>query len=180
MFAVVEIGGKQFTVTEQEKVKTPLLKSKVGDKVTFDRVLLVKSDKDTVVGTPTVGKAKVKATVLEHGRDKKVRVFKKKRRNDYKVNNGHRQDFTLVQIESISGVGKPAAPKKAKKEEPAPKPKETKKPKADEPKAEEPVEVKKETAAEPVQEEAVTEAPEEKAEDKKPEEAAEEPKKEEE
>jgi len=122
MFAVVEIGGKQFTIRENDKIKIPLLKSKIGDSVKFDRVLLIKNNGDTLVGAPVIAKASVKATVLEHGKDKKITVFKKKRRNDYKVTKGHRQDFSLVQIDAITTPGG-----KKKKAEAAEEPKPEKK-----------------------------------------------------
>ncbi len=103
MFAVVEIGGKQFTIKEQDEIRVPSLPNEVGDKVKFDRVMLIEKDGKTKVGQPVVEKALVSATVLDHGKEKKIVVFKKKRRKDYKKKTGHRQDFSLVKIESIKG-----------------------------------------------------------------------------
>lgn len=103
MYAIVEIAGKQFRVEKDMNIKVPLMKKNVGDKIEFDRVLLVGGDKGTKVGRPLVEGAKVKAKVIENGRDKKILVFKKKRRKGYRVLNGHRQHFTKIQIEKVSG-----------------------------------------------------------------------------
>ena len=101
-FAVVEIAGKQFQVREQEELEVPKLHNEIGESVVFDRVLLLNEDGKTHVGMPTLEKAKVTASVLKHGRYKKVIVFKKKRRKDYKKTVGHRQDYSVIKIESIS------------------------------------------------------------------------------
>lgn len=100
-FAVVDISGKQFQVQELDELEVPKLQQQVGDSVVFDNVLLLNDNGKIKVGTPTVIKARVKATIMQHGRSKKVIVFKKKRRKDYKRTKGHRQDFTVVKIDSI-------------------------------------------------------------------------------
>ena len=100
-FAVVDISGKQFQVHELDELEVPKLEQKVGDSVVFNFVLLLNDDGIIKVGTPTVEMAKVKATVMQHGRGKKIIVFKKKRRKDYKRTKGHRQEFTVVKIDSI-------------------------------------------------------------------------------
>ncbi len=102
MYAVVEIAGKQFKVSPNDTIKVPTLKEKAGAKITFDRVLLVGSDKEIRVGTPVVDGAKVEGTVVDLGREKKVVVFKKKRRKGYRVKRGHRQGYTRVQITAIA------------------------------------------------------------------------------
>ncbi|HFE64004.1 MAG TPA: 50S ribosomal protein L21 [Caldithrix sp.] len=102
MFAIVDIAGKQFRVEKDKIIKVPYLHTKVGDSVEFDRVLILENDGKTQVGHPVVEGAKISAKVLEHGRDKKVIVFKKKRRKGYKVKNGHRQFFSKIQIENIA------------------------------------------------------------------------------
>ena len=102
MFAIVEIAGKQFRVENEMTVKVPFLQKEVGDDVAFDRVLLVGDGEDVKIGRPVVEGATVNAKVVENGRDKKVVVFKKKRRKGYRVTRGHRQDFTRVQIEAIA------------------------------------------------------------------------------
>lgn len=102
MYAVVEIAGKQFRVSPNDKIQVPTLKQKPGAKVKFDRVLLIGGEKETRVGNPVVAGAKVEGTVLDHGRDEKVIVFKKKKRKGYRVTRGHRQGFSEVQITSIA------------------------------------------------------------------------------
>lgn len=102
MYAIVEIGGKQFKVTQDQFVYAPKMQGEEGASVEFDRVLLVDNDGKVDVGAPTVKGAKVSGKILGHVRGDKVVVFKKKRRKGYKVRNGHRQDFTKVLIEGIS------------------------------------------------------------------------------
>ena len=102
MLAVVEIAGKQFSVKENAQIKVPLLSHEVGASVTFEKVLLCEKDGKTVVGQPMVENASITATVVGHGKLKKVFVYKKKRRKDYRKKTGHRQDFSLIKIDSIS------------------------------------------------------------------------------
>ncbi|MGC9512910.1 MAG: 50S ribosomal protein L21 [Fidelibacterota bacterium] len=102
MYAIVEISGKQYKVAAGEEVKIPLQAANAGAELAFDSVMLLESDGDVKVGTPYVDKASVKATVVKHGREKKIIVFKKKRRKRFKSKNGHRQDFTLVKIDDIA------------------------------------------------------------------------------
>ena len=102
MYAIVEIGGKQFKVTQDQFVYAPKMQGDEGASVEFDRVLLMDNDGKVEVGAPTVKGAKVSGKILGHVRGDKVVVFKKKRRKGYKVRNGHRQDFTKVLIEGIS------------------------------------------------------------------------------
>lgn len=101
MYAVVEIAGKQFKVTPSEKLKVPRLKAEVGQEVKFDKVLLVSDNGSVKVGNPTVEGMKVEAKVLNHGKDEKVIVFKKKRRKGYRVKRGHRQRYTEIEITSV-------------------------------------------------------------------------------
>lgn len=101
MFAVVEIAGKQFIVSENEKHYVPLLDAAVDAEVTFDKVLLHSSDAGTKIGAPFVEGLKVSGKVLEHLQDDKVLVFKKKRRTGYKKSHGHRTDLTRVEITKI-------------------------------------------------------------------------------
>jgi len=102
MFAVVDIAGQQFNVEENTKYYVPRLSNEVDSKVTFDSVLLFSDGKKTQVGAPTVKGVKVTAKVLEHVKDDKVIVFKKKRRKSYKVKNGHRQQLTRIEVTKIS------------------------------------------------------------------------------
>jgi large subunit ribosomal protein L21 len=102
MFAVVEIAGQQYKVAKADKIFVPLLESKVGSKVTFDKVLLVGDDKQTRLGTPYLSGASIEAKVLGHAKDEKVLVFKKKKRKGYKVLKGHRQQYTEIEITKVS------------------------------------------------------------------------------
>jgi large subunit ribosomal protein L21 len=96
-YAIIQSGGKQFRVNEGEVVRIPSISAEVGASVEIESLL--HSDGDSV----QVSGDQVKATVVEHGRGKKVIVFKKKRRKQYKKTHGHRQDFTAVRIESVGG-----------------------------------------------------------------------------
>ncbi len=102
MFAVVEIAGQQYKVAKADKVIVPLLETKVGSKVTFDKVLLVGDDAQTKLGTPYISGASIEAKVLGHVKDDKVLVFKKKKRKGYKVLKGHRQQYTEIEITKVS------------------------------------------------------------------------------
>jgi large subunit ribosomal protein L21 len=102
MYAIVEIAGKQFKAEPDATLFVPYhADASEGDTVTFDRVLLVGGD-SPAVGTPTVSGASVEAKVLGHVRGDKVIVFKKKRRKRYRRTRGHRQDYTQIQITSVS------------------------------------------------------------------------------
>lgn len=102
MLAVVEIAGKQFKVAENVTVKVPKLKAKVGDKVKLDKILLVEDDKARSVGNSYVKGAIVEATVVNHDREDKILVFRKKAKKNFKVKKGHRQEFTTIHIDSIT------------------------------------------------------------------------------
>lgn len=102
MYAIVEIAGQQFKVEKDRKIFVHRLESEVGDKLELEQVLLVDNEGDVKVGTPTVEGAKINAEVIDHVRGDKVRVFKKKRRKGYQKQTGHRQDFTQIEIKSIS------------------------------------------------------------------------------
>lgn len=101
MYAVVDIAGKQFKVEKDQYLYAPRIEAKEGDSVQFENVLLIDTDGKVTVGSPTIKGASISGKVLEHVKDGKVIVFKKKRRKGYAVKNGHRQQFTKVQIESI-------------------------------------------------------------------------------
>lgn len=101
MYAVVEIAGQQFKVAPRDTIQVPSLEGKAGDAVTFDRVLLLGDETSVTVGTPLVSSTSVRGMILDHGRDEKVIVFKKKKRKGYRVTRGHRQGFTRVEITSI-------------------------------------------------------------------------------
>ncbi|MEA2043286.1 MAG: 50S ribosomal protein L21 [Bacteroidota bacterium] len=101
MYAIVEIAGQQFKVEKDSKLFVHRLDQKEGDQIELDRVLLTDTDGDIKVGTPVVKGSKVSAKVLQHLKGDKVMVFKKKRRKGFQKMNGHRQQFTEIQIEDI-------------------------------------------------------------------------------
>ena len=101
MYAIVDIAGKQFKVTQDQQIFAPKMEGDAGASVEFDNVLLVDNDGKIKVGSPKVKGAKVTAEILEHLKGDKVIVFKKKRRKGYKVKNGHRQELTKLVIKEI-------------------------------------------------------------------------------
>ncbi len=102
MYAIVTIAGQQMKVTEGQKLFVHRLDAKTGDSVSFDQILLIDRDGAVEVGMPTI-QGQITATVLaDMVKGDKVVVFKKKRRKGYKVKNGHRQQFTQIQINSIT------------------------------------------------------------------------------
>ena len=101
MYAIVEIAGKQFKVAKDQYIYAPKMDGEAGASVSFGNVLLVDNGGSVQVGAPTVSGAVVSGKILEHVKGDKVIVFKKKRRKGYAKKNGHRQQFTKVQIESI-------------------------------------------------------------------------------
>jgi large subunit ribosomal protein L21 len=103
MYAIVETGGKQFRVEEGRRITVEKLPAEAGSEVILDKVLLVDAGGAPKIGMPYVSGAQVACEVIEHGRGEKIVVFKKKRRNDYKKKQGHRQDFTTLKIKAIQG-----------------------------------------------------------------------------
>lgn len=101
MYAIVNISGKQYKVEKSQVLTVDLLQEEEGKKVEFDQVMLIDEDGKVNVGTPVIEGAKVTAKVVSHFKDKKVLVFKKKRRKGYQKLNGHRQQYSQIQIESI-------------------------------------------------------------------------------
>jgi len=101
MFAVIDISGQQFKVTEKSKYYVPRLNSDVDSEITFDSVLLYSDDNGVKVGSPLVSGLTVTAKVLDHVKDEKVLVFKKKRRKGYKRLKGHRQQLSRIEITKI-------------------------------------------------------------------------------
>jgi large subunit ribosomal protein L21 len=139
MYAVIQTGGKQYRVSEGDKLRVEKLSADEGATIELDKVLLVADGDDVTVGTPYVDGVTVAATVKEHGRGKKVKIIKFKRRKHHLKRQGHRQWYTELEITSIGAGGKPA--KKA-----APKAAEEKAPEAPAEKAAEPKVAKKKVA----------------------------------
>ena len=103
MYAVIKSGGKQYRVESGKPVRVESLAADVGASVAFEEVLLVGSGDGVKVGAPLVAGAKVKGTVLAHGRGEKVRIFKMRRRKHFQKSQGHRQNYTEVRIDDIQG-----------------------------------------------------------------------------
>jgi large subunit ribosomal protein L21 len=101
MYAVIRTGGKQYKVAVGEKIKIEQIAADVGQEIVIDQVLAVGDGADLKVGTPLVAGASVKATVLAQGRHDKVRIFKMRRRKHYQKRQGHRQDFTEIQVRAV-------------------------------------------------------------------------------
>lgn len=101
-YAVIRTGGKQYRVSPGELLRVELLTGEVGSEVSFSEVLLTAADGAVTVGTPLVPGASVTARIAEHGKERKILVFKKKRRKSYRRKRGHRQHFTAVQVKSIN------------------------------------------------------------------------------
>jgi large subunit ribosomal protein L21 len=123
MYAVIKTGGKQYRVREGQKLKIESLAANVGDSVEFDQVMMIGEGADVTVGSPLVDGAKVVGTVVANGRGKKVTIIKfRRRKNRSKTKQGHRQNYTEVEIGKISAknkIAKTTAPKSASKAETA-------------------------------------------------------------
>ena len=101
MYAVIKTGGKQYHVSEGDVLNVEKLAVEAGENVVFDKVLTVVNDGDVMIGKPVVEGAKVTAKVVEHGKAKKIFVFKYKAKANYRKRQGHRQPYTQVEITSI-------------------------------------------------------------------------------
>ena len=103
MYAVIKSGGKQYRVESGKQVRLESLAADVGSTIAFEEVLLVGSGDAVKIGAPLLSGAKVKATVMAHGRGDKVKIFKLRRRKHYQKTQGHRQNYTEVRIDDIEG-----------------------------------------------------------------------------
>ncbi len=101
MYAVVKTGGKQYKVTVGEKLKVEQIPAELDSQIELTEVLMIADGDNVKVGAPTVAGAKVVAKVVAHGRGEKVRIFKMRRRKHYQKRQGHRQNFTRIEIVSI-------------------------------------------------------------------------------
>ncbi len=102
MYAVIKTGGKQYKVCVGEKLKIEQIPASIDSQILLEEVLMVADGEHTVIGTPHVPGAAVKATVVGHGRGEKIRIFKMRRRKHYQRHQGHRQNFTEIRIDAIS------------------------------------------------------------------------------
>ena len=103
MYAVVKTGGKQYRVSAGEKVKVEQMPADIGAEIALDQVLLVADGEAVRLGTPLVDGATVTAKVLAHGRGDKIEIFKMRRRKHYRKSQGHRQNYTEIEILGIAG-----------------------------------------------------------------------------
>lgn len=103
MQAVIKTGGKQYRVSEGDRIRVESLKTEIGNIVEFDQVLMLVDGENSKVGTPIVDGSKVSSRVVNHGRGKKVHIIKFRRRKHYMRRQGHRQNYTEVEIIGISG-----------------------------------------------------------------------------
>jgi len=114
MYAIVEIAGQQFKVEEGKKIFVHRLEDEIEDIIEFDQVLLIEDEGKIIIGEPTIKEALIEAKILDRVRGDKVIVFKKKRKKGYRIRNGHRQNFTQLEIISIKEKGVKKAAKKEK------------------------------------------------------------------
>jgi len=101
MYAVVKTGGKQYRVTPGQKFKVEQIPADIGSEIVLDQVLMLADGENVTVGAPLVAGASVKAKVLSQGRGKKVTIFKMRRRKHYQKHQGHRQNYTELEVQSI-------------------------------------------------------------------------------
>ncbi len=104
MFAIIRTGGKQYKVSQDTYLQVEKLDANVGDKIQISEVLMVSDGTTTTVGAPIINGAVVTAEILEQGRAEKVIIFKKRRRQNYRRKNGHRQHLTTIKITSIKAA----------------------------------------------------------------------------
>ena len=109
MYALIEFAGKQFRVEEGGSIKVPYIDGKVGSKVIIDKILYMDDGKNKTVGTPTVPGAKIDGEILSHGRERKVVVFKFKRRKGYQKKNTHRQEYSILKVGKVGKAKKATA-----------------------------------------------------------------------
>jgi large subunit ribosomal protein L21 len=102
MYAVIKTGGKQYRVEIGHKLKVETLPAEAGSEILLDQVLMVADGENISTGKPLLDQAKVNATVIGHGRHDKIRIFKMRRRKHYQKHQGHRQNYTEIQITGIS------------------------------------------------------------------------------
>ena len=112
MYALIEFAGKQFKIEEGDSIKVPYVDGKVGSKVTIDKILYMDDGKNKTVGTPLVSGVKIDGEITSHGRERKVVVFKFKRRKGYQKKNTHRQKYTILKMSKLGTTKKTVTSKK--------------------------------------------------------------------
>jgi large subunit ribosomal protein L21 len=103
MYAVIKTGGKQYRVAAGNKIKVEQIPADVGSEITLDQVLMVGEGESVKIGSPVVSGAAVTATVMSHGRHDKHKIFKMRRRKHFQKHQGHRQNYTEIRIDAITG-----------------------------------------------------------------------------
>ena len=123
MYALIEFAGKQFKVEEGSSIKVPYVDGKVGSKVNFEKIIYMDDGKNKTVGTPIVAGVKIDGEIVSHGRERKVVVFKFKRRKGYQKKNTHRQEYSILKVGKVGKAKKVAKKESAKpvKSKPLPK-----------------------------------------------------------
>ncbi len=101
MYAIIQTGGKQYKVSPGDEIKVEKINEDPGTEITLDKILAISTDEGLEVGRPYLENKKVKAKVMRHGKNKKIIVFKFKRRKNYKRKKGHRQLYSIIKIEEI-------------------------------------------------------------------------------
>jgi len=103
MYAVIATGGKQYRVSSGAKLRIEQIAADIGSEIVLDQVLMVADGENVTLGTPLLSGASVKAKIVLHGRGDKVRIFKMRRRKHYRKSQGHRQNYTEIEILGIAG-----------------------------------------------------------------------------
>ena len=111
MYALIEFSGKQFRVEEGASIKVPYIDSKIGSKVTIDKILYLDDGKNKTVGEPLVKGVKIDGKIESHGRERKVIVFKFKRRKGYQKKNTHQQEYSMLKVGKFGKVTKSSSKK---------------------------------------------------------------------
>ena len=114
MYALIEFAGKQFKVEEGSSIKVPYVDGKVGSKVNFEKIIYMDDGKNKTVGTPIVDGVKIDGKIISHGRERKVVVFKFKRRKGYQKKNTHRQEYSILKVGKVGKAKKVAKKESAK------------------------------------------------------------------
>ena len=121
MYALIEFAGKQFKVEEGSSIKVPYVDGKVGSKVTFDKIIYMDDGKNKTVGTPIVAGVKIDGEIVSHGRERKVVVFKFKRRKGYQKKNTHRQEYSILKVGKVGKAKKESTKPVEVESKPSPK-----------------------------------------------------------
>ena len=106
MYTLIEFAGKQYKIEEGNSIKVPYVTGKVGSKVTIDKILYIDDGKNKTIGTPLVKGVKITAEIESHGRERKVVVFKFKRRKGYQKKNTNRQEYTILKFGKLGTIKK--------------------------------------------------------------------------